>query len=63
MEADEVVDKILAEIGIDISTQLANTPKETAEVQPEAPQKQKEMLGEGGIDADLQARLNNLRNG
>merc|ERR1712173_457755 len=60
METDEVINKVLDEIGIDLGSQLASAPQsETAAAVEEKPQKQ--MMAEGGIDADLQARLNNLK--
>ena len=62
LETDEVINKVLDEIGIDLGSQLASAPQETAAV-VEPPQKQAALVAEGGIDADLQARLNNLKNG
>merc|ERR1711908_257797 len=59
LETDEVINKVLDEIGIDLGSQLASAPQETTAV-AEAPQKQAALVAEGGIDADLQARLNNL---
>merc|ERR1712224_504469 len=60
LETDEVINKVLDEIGIDLGSQLASAPQETTAV-AEAPQKQAALVAEGGIDADLQARLNNLK--
>eukprot|EP00339_Tiarina_fusa_P029197 CAMPEP_0117038100 /NCGR_PEP_ID=MMETSP0472-20121206/26838_1 /TAXON_ID=693140 ORGANISM="Tiarina fusus, Strain LIS" /NCGR_SAMPLE_ID=MMETSP0472 /ASSEMBLY_ACC=CAM_ASM_000603 /LENGTH=122 /DNA_ID=CAMNT_0004748247 /DNA_START=311 /DNA_END=679 /DNA_ORIENTATION=+ len=61
LETDEVINKVLDEIGIDLGSQLASAPQDAAPVE-EKPQKQAAMLADGGIDADLQARLNNLKN-
>merc|ERR1712137_463324 len=61
METDEVINKVLDEIGIDLGSQLASASQEAAPVE-EKPQKQAAMVADGGIDADLQARLNNLKN-
>ena len=63
LETDEVINKVLDEIGIDLGSQLASAPQgETNVAVAEQPQKQAAMLADGGIDADLQARLNNLKN-
>ena len=60
METDEVIDKVLSEIGIELGAQLTSAPQESAVVE-EKPQRQGALMAEGGVDADLQARLNNLR--
>lgn len=62
LETDEVINKVLDEIGIDLGGQLASAPQDITATE-EKPQKQPTMIAEGGgIDADLQARLNNLKN-
>ncbi|KAG8081114.1 hypothetical protein GUJ93_ZPchr0007g4379 [Zizania palustris] len=63
-ETEELVNQVLDEIGIDINQELVKAPS-AAVAQPAAAGKvaQAEAAGngDGGIDADLQARLDNLR--
>ncbi|KAF0908270.1 hypothetical protein E2562_023888 [Oryza meyeriana var. granulata] len=64
-ETEELVNQVLDEIGIDINQELVKAPS-AAVAQPAASGKvaQAESAGgngDGGIDADLQARLDNLR--
>ncbi|CAL9134846.1 unnamed protein product [Musa textilis] len=63
-ETEELVNQVLDEIGIDINSELVKAPA-TAVAKAEATKKvaQPEAAGseDGGIDNDLQARLDNLR--
>ncbi|CAN6480645.1 unnamed protein product [Victoria cruziana] len=63
-ETEELVSQVLDEIGIDIDSQLLKAPS-SAVTAPAGTTKvaQAESLGgeDGGIDSDLQARLDNLR--
>ncbi|GJN09857.1 hypothetical protein PR202_ga27903 [Eleusine coracana subsp. coracana] len=63
-ETEELVNQVLDEIGIDINQELVGAPS-AAVAQPAAAGKvaQAESAGnaDSGIDADLQARLDNLR--
>uniref|UniRef100_A0A1D1YPB1 Vacuolar protein sorting-associated protein 2 1 n=1 Tax=Anthurium amnicola TaxID=1678845 RepID=A0A1D1YPB1_9ARAE len=62
-ETEELVSQVLDEIGIDINEQLVKAPS-SAVAAPAAPNKvaQAEAASEdGGIDSELQARLDNLR--
>ncbi|KAL6594968.1 hypothetical protein ACP70R_048071 [Stipagrostis hirtigluma subsp. patula] len=63
-ETEELVNQVLDEIGIDINQELVGAPS-AAVAQPAAAGRvaQAESAGNGdsGIDADLQARLDNLR--
>ncbi|XP_072998170.1 vacuolar protein sorting-associated protein 2 homolog 1-like [Typha latifolia] len=63
-ETEELVSQVLDEIGIDINNELVKVPSAGISA-PAAPQKvaQAEASGheDGGIDDDLQARLDNLR--
>ncbi|XP_006657579.1 vacuolar protein sorting-associated protein 2 homolog 1-like [Oryza brachyantha] len=66
-ETEELVNQVLDEIGIDVNQELVKAPS-AAVAQPAAAGKvaQAESAGgggngDGGIDADLQARLDNLR--
>ncbi|KAL8093883.1 vacuolar protein sorting-associated protein 2 homolog 1 [Apium graveolens] len=65
-ETEELVSQVLDEIGIDINSELVNAPSATVAA-PAAKNKvaaQAEVTGNddgGGIDSDLQARLDNLR--
>ncbi|KAL1825358.1 hypothetical protein DCAR_0313511 [Daucus carota subsp. sativus] len=64
-ETEELVSQVLDEIGIDINSELVNAPSATVAA-PAAKNKvaaQAEVTGndDGGIDSDLQARLDNLR--
>ncbi|CAN6203475.1 unnamed protein product [Urochloa humidicola] len=63
-ETEELVNQVLDEIGIDINQELVGAPS-AAVAQPASAGKvaQAENAGyaDGGIDADLQARLDNLR--
>ncbi|KAF3910882.1 hypothetical protein ABW20_dc0107145 [Dactylellina cionopaga] len=58
-EADDVVNQVLEEIGVDLASELRDTPVglETADAQGE--QRIAQPIG-GGDDSDLQARFNNL---
>lgn len=60
-ETDELVSQVLDEIGINTDQQLLSAPmaKKSAQEAPAAAQPQAEAAG--GIDEDLQARLDNLR--
>ena len=60
-ETDEVINKVLDEIGIDLGSQLVKAPQTESAQQEAAPQRIAEAVG--AEDADLMARLNNLRNG
>ena len=63
LETDEVLNKVLDEIGIDLGSQLANTPQQEATpVQAEAQAAQPQMVA-AGVDDDLMARVNHLKNG
>ncbi|CAA6653620.1 unnamed protein product [Spirodela intermedia] len=62
-ETEELVSQVLDEIGININEQLVKAPSSVVAA-PAAPSKvaQAEAAGEdGGIDSELQARLDNLR--
>ncbi|KAK1354929.1 vacuolar protein sorting-associated protein 2-like [Heracleum sosnowskyi] len=64
-ETEELVSQVLDEIGIDMNSELVNAPSATVAA-PAAKNKvaaQAEVTGndDGGIDSDLQARLDNLR--
>ncbi|KAG7021959.1 Vacuolar protein sorting-associated protein 2-like 1, partial [Cucurbita argyrosperma subsp. argyrosperma] len=63
-ETEELVSQVLDEIGINMNQELVNAPS-TAVATPAAKTKiaQAEATGndDGGIDSDLQARLDNLR--
>lgn len=63
-ETEELVSQVLDEIGIDINQELVNAPSAAVSA-PAAKGKvaQAEATGndDGGIDSDLQARLDNLR--
>ncbi|EHA8592010.1 putative Vacuolar protein sorting-associated protein 2 [Cocos nucifera] len=63
-ETEELVNQVLDEIGIDINAELVKAPT-SAVAQPAAGNKvaQAETAGtdDGGIDSELQARLDNLR--
>lgn len=64
-ETEELVNQVLDEIGIDINQELVKAPS-TAVAQPAAhgrvaQAENAEHNSNGGIDADLQARLDNLR--
>jgi len=58
-ESDQIVNEVLDEIGIDLTEKLADTPNTKSEAQKEAPAKEAPMADVA--DADLQARLDNLR--
>eukprot|EP01023_Acetabularia_acetabulum_P025981 TRINITY_DN24769_c0_g1_i1.p1 TRINITY_DN24769_c0_g1~~TRINITY_DN24769_c0_g1_i1.p1 ORF type:complete len:183 (-),score=35.54 TRINITY_DN24769_c0_g1_i1:176-694(-) len=61
-ETEEVINKVLDEIGIDLGSKLASTPNDNAiEEKQNNKEKQSVMIADG-IDSDLQARLNNLKN-
>jgi charged multivesicular body protein 2A len=60
-EADEIVNKVLDEIGVDLNTKLKDAPTDlgnAVEVNERVPQ----AIG-AGADDDLQARLNSLKRG
>ncbi|CAI8613980.1 unnamed protein product [Vicia faba] len=63
-ETDDLVNQVLDEIGIDINQELVNAPS-SAVAAPAAktkvPQAESAAPDDGGIDSDLQARLDNLR--
>ncbi|XP_078435669.1 SNF7 family protein isoform X2 [Wolffia australiana] len=62
-ETEELVSQVLDEIGIDVNEQLVKAPSSMVAA-PAAPGKvaQAESAGDdGGIDSELQARLDNLR--
>ncbi|KAL3744692.1 hypothetical protein ACJRO7_013891 [Eucalyptus globulus] len=63
-ETEDLVNQVLDEIGINVNQELVNAPS-TAVAAPAAQAKvaQAEATGneDGGIDSDLQARLDNLR--
>ncbi|XP_031386882.1 vacuolar protein sorting-associated protein 2 homolog 1-like isoform X2 [Punica granatum] len=64
-ETEELVNQVLDEIGIDMNSELLNAPS-GAVAAPAAKNKVAQAesaagTGEGGIDEDLQARLDNLR--
>ncbi|CDR42450.1 CYFA0S09e03840g1_1 [Cyberlindnera fabianii] len=64
-EADEIVNKVLDEIGVDLNTQMQETPTGITGVEA-APQRVAQAVGEGGPageDDDLQARLDSLKRG
>ncbi|KAG1339206.1 vacuolar protein sorting-associated protein 2 [Cocos nucifera] len=64
-ETDELVNQVLDEIGIDINAELVKAPSSAVAAAPVAGHgvAQAETSGndDGGIDSDLQARLDNLR--
>lgn len=68
-ETEELVSQVLDEIGIDLDSQLMTAPAHATEPQVQAtPSKVAQPQGaggsasdDGGIDSDLQARLDNLR--
>lgn len=64
-ETEDLVNQVLDEIGIDINSELLNAPASTSAAAPAAKNRlaQAEPTGndDGGIDDDLQARLDNLR--
>ncbi|XP_054785803.1 vacuolar protein sorting-associated protein 2 homolog 1-like [Prosopis cineraria] len=63
-ETEELVNQVLDEIGIDINQELVNAPSAaiaTPAVKSKVPQVEATGNDDGGIDSDLQARLDNLR--
>jgi len=60
-ESEQIVNEVLDEIGIDLSEKLADTPNTKAEVQKQSATPAKEAATADVADADLQARLDNLR--
>ncbi|GME74525.1 unnamed protein product [Ambrosiozyma monospora] len=64
-EIDEVVNKVLDEIGVDLNSKLgeSNIPDALGvETEQASKAKQPQMIGaEGGLDDDLQARLDSLK--
>ncbi|RAL51137.1 unnamed protein product [Cuscuta campestris] len=63
-ETEDLVNQVLDEIGIDMNSELLNAPS-SAVAAPAAktkvPQAEASGNDDGGIDSDLQARLDNLR--
>ena len=63
-ESEELVAKVLAEIGCSLSADLVNAPGggvDSRAAVAAAPSKTAIAEGGGGIDNELQARLDNLR--
>ncbi|KAK4283452.1 hypothetical protein QN277_000401 [Acacia crassicarpa] len=63
-ETEELVNQVLDEIGIDINQELVNAPSAavaTPVAKSKVPQVETTGNDDGGIDNDLQARLDNLR--
>ncbi|XP_042389993.1 vacuolar protein sorting-associated protein 2 homolog 1 [Zingiber officinale] len=63
-ETEELVSQVLDEIGIDINSELVKAPSTavpSAEANKKVAQVEATAASEGGIDDDLQARLDNLR--
>ncbi|CAK9231317.1 unnamed protein product [Sphagnum troendelagicum] len=67
-ETDELVSQVLDEIGVDLDSQLVHAPANVSAAPAQAtPSKVAQPTGastaadDGGIDSDLQARLDNLR--
>ncbi|XP_042394733.1 vacuolar protein sorting-associated protein 2 homolog 1-like [Zingiber officinale] len=63
-ETEELVSQVLDEIGIDINSELVKAPSTavpSAEANKKVAQVEPTAASEGGIDDDLQARLDNLR--
>jgi len=61
-ESDEIINQVLDEIGINLSTQLVDAPSDAQKVASPQQSCAREAALEAA-DMDLQARLNNLRNG
>jgi len=66
-ETEELVNQVLDEIGINLNADLVNAPAKAAAVPQSVPQaavpQAEAAEAAGGIDDDLQARLDNLRRG
>ncbi|KAL7096052.1 hypothetical protein ACP275_10G059800 [Erythranthe tilingii] len=63
-ETEELVSQVLDEIGITINSELVNAPSSAVAAPADknkAPQAEATGNDGGGIDSDLQARLDNLR--
>ncbi|XP_074574364.1 vacuolar protein sorting-associated protein 2 homolog 1 [Curcuma longa] len=63
-ETEELVSQVLDEIGIDINSELVKAPSTavpSAEANKKVAQAEATAASDGGIDDDLQARLDNLR--
>ncbi|GMN29180.1 hypothetical protein TIFTF001_041284 [Ficus carica] len=63
-ETEELVNQVLDEIGIDVNQELVNAPSATVAApaaKAKVPQVETAGTEDGGIDSDLQARLDNLR--
>jgi len=64
-ESEQIVSKVLDELGIQMSEELGNLPAAAGSLNPAAAAKAKKAQAEGGgladADADLEARLENLR--
>nr|XP_043625119.1 vacuolar protein sorting-associated protein 2 homolog 1 [Erigeron canadensis] len=63
-ETEELVSQVLDEIGIDINQELMSAPLGAVSVpaaKTKVPQVEAPATDDGGIDSDLQARLDNLR--
>ncbi len=64
-ESDAIVAQVLDELGLQLNDQLSDTPIATGSLAPKATAKAKQAVPAGGEtaddDADLQARLDDLR--
>jgi len=63
-ESEQIVTKVLDELGIQMTDEMSKLPAATGSLNPAAAAKAKKAQAEGGLadaDADLEARLENLR--
>ncbi|CCE64174.1 hypothetical protein TPHA_0G03340 [Tetrapisispora phaffii CBS 4417] len=68
-EADEIINRVLDEIGVDLNAQLQNTPQHVVENNEKEESRQlvgeaiggPELSSSGNVDDELQARLNSLK--
>jgi charged multivesicular body protein 2A len=61
-EADEIVNRVLDEIGVDLSAQMHETPQGVTSQEP-AKERVAQAIGGADEDDDLQARLDSLKRG
>lgn len=60
-ETDAIVSQVLDELGLSIGDEISGLPSTGASLDTSTKEKGKVAAAEGGIDDDLQARLDNLR--
>eukprot|EP00127_Corallochytrium_limacisporum_P002464 Clim_evm21s128 gene=Clim_evmTU21s128 len=60
-ETDAIVNQVLDELGLNLEQSLASAPLAEAQKEPASKEKAAVIEGAGDMDADLQARLDNLR--